>query len=117
MAVSYLKKAAKSSATGEDDTRAYVEYKGINMENNSMPNRHSKLRFRSMAWHQEGNWHWSIVFTARNLSRTPTWARCDVFGYQHLNITNAVQRLTMATCKLYKFIARLENSKDTKQWN
>ena len=87
------------------------------MKDNSMPNRCSKLRFRSMAWHQEGNWHWSVVFTARNLSRTPTWARSDVFGYQHLNITNAFQRLTMATFKLYKSIAWREISKDTKQWN
>ena len=86
------------------------------MENNSISKKGSKLRCRSMAWHKQANWHWSIVFTYNNSSRNPTWARGDVFGYQHLKVTNALKRATKSACKLYKFIARLENIKGTNQW-
>lgn len=95
----------------------YLKLGGTYVENSSILNKRTKLRCRSKAWHQQNNWHWSIVFTSRYLSRTPTWARCDVFGYQDLKITNALQRVTKAAGKLNKFIDCRENRKYTKKWN
>ena len=46
-----------------------------------------KFRCRKMAW-MRGDWPWFILFSDAYKILRPKWARSDVFGYQHLELTN-----------------------------
>ena len=48
-----------------------------------------KFRCRKMAWMRE-DWPWFILFCDANQILGPKWARSDVFGYQHLELTNTI---------------------------
>ena len=46
-----------------------------------------KFRCRKMAWMRK-DWPWFILFNDAYQILRPKWARSDVFGYQHLELTN-----------------------------
>jgi len=48
-----------------------------------------KFRCRKMAWMRE-DWPWFILFSDAYQILRPKWARPDVFGYQHLELTNTI---------------------------
>lgn len=53
----------------------------------------SKMQCRTMAWMRDG-WPVWIVFTDRMSVLRPVFVGLDIWGYQHLNITNLSQTAT-----------------------
>lgn len=51
----------------------------------------SKVRCRKMAWMNDSEWHWSIVFTDANSRLLPKWGEAYVFGWMNLNVLNTLR--------------------------